>query len=85
MGPDAADHKLLMAGSPLIGCSLLLWYQTSDAEFPCATCVVLVQQEVLARRDYSGVRTCTCVIDYNNCDSQSGAARVLVRQIRVKI
>lgn len=61
MGRDAADQKLLMAGSPLIGCSLLLWHQTSDAEFPCATCVVLVQQEVLARRDYSGVRTCACV------------------------
>lgn len=36
--------------NPLIGCSLLLWYQTSDAEVPCATSV-LVQQEVLAVRD----------------------------------
>lgn len=32
--------------NPLIGCSLLLWYQTSDAEASCATSA-LVQQEVV--------------------------------------
>ena len=36
--------------SPLIGCSLLLWYQTSDAEVSCPTSV-LVQQEVVARME----------------------------------
>lgn len=83
MGPNAADHKLPMTGSTIIGCSLLLWHQTSDAEFPCATCVVLVQQEMLARRDYSDVRACG--MDYKDSDAQSEAMCVLARQIQGKI
>lgn len=53
---DATDPSLSQKAltppipTPLIGCSLLLWYQTSDAEASCATSV-LVQQEVVEWSD----------------------------------
>lgn len=39
------DCRLVLR-SPLIGCSLLLWYQTSDADAVSYTTCVSVQQEV---------------------------------------